>query len=61
MATWDRRDPRWHVVDRKDGSNVNGWCARPLFALDQHVALVAAEGSSATMAAAHERMKDAIS
>jgi hypothetical protein len=27
MAVWDRRDPRWHVEDRPDGSNVNGWWA----------------------------------
>lgn len=25
MATWDDKDPRWLVSDRKDGANVNGW------------------------------------
>mmetsp|Transcript_2447 Transcript_2447/g.7339 ORF Transcript_2447/g.7339 Transcript_2447/m.7339 type:complete len:165 (+) Transcript_2447:352-846(+) len=25
MATWEQRDPRWHVTERPDGANVNGW------------------------------------
>ena len=27
MALWHQRDARWHVEERHDGSNVNGWCA----------------------------------
>lgn len=31
MAKLGEGDPRWLVQERKDGTNVNGWCVEGVF------------------------------